>query len=143
MENNEIIIASIISLITGIVSSWIFWSYRRGREKKIKQKIVNLEYKEKLIDSISNGYQNLLRHVFKSLTISLFLVFGSITAILAVKVFPVPAFIIYTVWALSISMFAVATSVCLSTYNEIVSLSDIKQAKLKINKQKEKLESKL
>lgn len=143
MENGEIILACIISLVFGFAGSWLVWFNQRGREKKIRQKIAEIEYKEKLIDSISSGYQNLLRHAFKSLCFSLFLVFSSGAAILAIQFISVPEFFVKIIWGISIPMWAAAAGLCFSTFNEIASLNNIELAKNKLSDKKKALQEKL
>tara|TARA_R110001599_G_scaffold350254_2_gene580031 strand:+ start:13977 stop:14408 length:432 start_codon:yes stop_codon:yes gene_type:complete len=143
MESNEIIIASIISLVFGFIAGWMVLVNQKAREKKIRKKIAEIEYQEKLIESISNGYKNLLRHAFKSISISLFLVFSSTTAIIALKVIPFPPFMEQLIWTISLTMWGIAAAICLSTFNEIASLNDLDKTKEKLNNKKEKLESKL
>jgi hypothetical protein len=143
MNSVEIILACLISLVFGFAASWLFWFNQRGREKRIRQKIAEIEYKEKLLDSIGNGYKNLLRHAFKSIAFSLFLVFSSVTLILALKLIPMPEFFVKFIWSMSVPMWGAAAAICLSTFNEIASLNNLDLAKSKLRKQKEKLEEKL
>lgn|SRR5690554_6295483 len=145
MESSEIILACVISVVFGFAASWLFGLNQRSRGKKINEKIRELEYKEKLIDSIGNGYKSLIQHGFRAISFSLFLVFSSVTAILAIKVFPYPlpkAAEIF-VWSMSVPAWGAAAAICLSVFNDISSLKDIDAAKMRLRDKRAKLEKKL
>ena len=139
MEGNEILLACAISLACGFGSCWLFFHNQRNREKKIRQKIANLDYQEKLLNNINNGYKNLLRHAFKTISFSFFLVFTSTASIFLVEYFPFPKFVVNFVWLFSCSMWSAAGIVNLLLFKNLVELNNVKGATRKIAIKREKL----
>ncbi|EGN75177.1 hypothetical protein A28LD_1192 [Idiomarina sp. A28L] len=143
MDTQVSIVTLIIAIITSFFGSLIFFYYVRGREKKIRQRIAELDYEEKFLEKISRGNVELLRSAFRSLSFALFLVFSSGAALQAVAIIPLPQILAENIRFFSVAMWGAAAAICLSYFRSLVKLGDLGKAREKLRKKREKLEGKL
>lgn len=143
MDAQVSIVTLIFAVITSFFGSLLFFYYVRGREKKIRQRIAELDYEEKFLEKISKGNVELLRSAFRSLSSALFLVFASGAALQVVAIMPFPQILVENIRLISVAMWGAAAAICFSYFRSLVKLSDLGKAKEKLRKKRGKLEGKL
>jgi hypothetical protein len=143
MDAQVSVLTLIIAIVTSFVGSLLFFYYIRGREKKIRQKIAELEYEEQFLDKISKGNVELLRSAFRNFSFALFLVFASGAALQAVEVLPMPRILEENIKFSSVAMWGAAAGVCFSYFRSLVKLRDLGATKEQLRQKRAKLEGKL
>ncbi|MDH1054668.1 hypothetical protein [Aquipseudomonas alcaligenes] len=133
----------IFSVFTSFLGSLAFFWYLRGREKRIKSAIAELQFEEQFIEKISKGNVELIRSGFRVFSLAFFVVFMSGAMVLATKIFPFPSFLEGFVYIFSVGAWSAAAAGCFSYFKSLTRLSDVKQAKEKLAEKRQKLEAKL
>lgn len=143
MDQQFSLFALIFSVLTSFLGSLAFFWYLRGREKRIKSAIAELEYEEQFIDKISKGNVELIRSGFRMLSLTLFIVLLSGTMILSTNLFPFPDVLERIIYSFSVAAWAIATAGCFSYFKSLTRLNNVKLAKEKLAKKRQELEAKL
>ena len=143
MDQQFSLLSMIFAVSTSFVGSLVFFWYLRGREKRIKTKIAEIQYEEEFLDKIKAGNIELIRSGFRTICFSLFLVFTSVALLLADKFLPWPQVISHSILGFSIAMWGAAAAINFSYFRSLVRLHDVKESKKKLAEKREKLGSKL
>lgn len=143
MEDSSIISNVIIGIISSVLGAIAYAIITDHRQKKIKQKIEELDYEEKFLERISKGNIELLRSSFSLLffCLGLFGVAGGI--ILISTAFKFPEFIKYNALVLGATSMFAAGLLSFSHYLSLIKLKNLPKAKSKIDQRRKKLSSKL
>lgn len=136
---------TLVSVVTSLFASALFWKYLRSREKRIAAQINGVEYQQELLDGISKGYQNLIRYAFRRLAIGLCVVCVAIGMLLIVHSLPwdlTPSFY-RGIYAIS-GVFLIASAVTFyEVYKNILSLNNLDKVNDQLNEKKEKIKNKM
>lgn len=143
MEQQFSLLAMVLAVVTSFIGSLFFFWYLRGREKRIKTKIAEIQYEEEFLDKIKSGNIELIRSGFRTISFSLFLVFSSIAALLGDKFLVLPQLLSHNILGFSVAMWGAAAAMNYSFFRSLIRLHDVKAAKKKLSEKKEHLESKL
>lgn len=133
----------IFSVFTSFLGSLTFFWYLRGREKRIKSAIAELEFEEQFIDKISKGNVELIRSGFRVFSLSFFMIFLSGGMVLSTNLFPFPEPLERFVYLFSVGAWAAASAGCFSYFKSLARLNNVKSAKEKLSEKRQKLEAKL
>lgn len=143
MDQQVSLLTLIIAVATSFLGSLAFFWYIRGREKRIKAKIAELQYEEEFLDKIKKGNIELIRSSFRAISFSLFLVFSSGSFLLSIKLIPFPDLLITNIVFFSVAMWAAAAATCLHHFRSLVRLNNVNEAKEKLSEKRRKLQEKL
>ncbi|MDO9619088.1 MAG: hypothetical protein Q7J43_15590 [Pseudomonas sp.] len=143
MDQQFSLFALIFSVLTSFLGSLAFFWYLRGREKRIKSAIAELEYEEQFIDKISRGNVELIRSGFRVLSLALFIVLLSGSMVLSTKLFPFSDVLERIIYMFAVAAWAAAAAGCFSYFKSLARLNNVKLAKEKLAEKRQKLEAKL
>lgn len=143
MEQQFSLFTMIFAVSTSFLGSLAFFWYLRGREKRIKTKIAELQFEEEFLDKIKAGNIELIRSGFRTICFSLFLVFSSVALLLVDRFIPWPQVISHNILGFSIAMWAAAAATNLSYFRSLLRLNNVNASKKKLAEKREKLKSKL
>ncbi|WGK62274.1 hypothetical protein QAO71_03290 [Halopseudomonas sp. SMJS2] len=133
----------VISVFTSFLGSLVFAWYLRGREKRIKSAIAELEFEEKFIDKIGKGNIELIRSGFRVFSLSLFIVLLSGSLVLATNLIPFPAPLEKFVYMFAVGAWGAASAGCFSYFKSLSRLKNVKTAKEELAGKRQKLEARL
>lgn len=133
----------IFSVFTSFLGSLAFFLYLRGREKRIKAAIAELEYEEQFIDKISKGNVELIRSGFRVLSLTLFIVLLSGSMVLSTNLFQLPEALERIVYMFAVAAWAAAAAGCFSYFKSLARLKNVKLAKERFAEKRQRLEAKL
>ncbi|MGK9067184.1 hypothetical protein [Stutzerimonas chloritidismutans] len=133
----------IFSVVTSFLGSLAFFWYLRGRDRRIKSAIAELEYEEQFIEKISKGNVELIRSGFRVLSLTLFIVLLSGAMVISTNLFPYPEPLERTIYLFAVGAWAAAAAGCLSYFKSLARLNNVKLAKEKLAEKRQKLEAKL
>jgi len=143
MDQQVSILTLFVAVATSFIGSLFFFWYSRGREKRIKAKIAELQFEDEFLDKLKKGNVHLIRSGFKVISFSLFLIFSSGAALFAAKIIPVSDVLFKNILIVVIGMWALAAAICFSLFRSLVRLHDVQGFKEKNAAKLQKLESKL
>ena len=144
MEQQVSLLTLIVSVATSFIASLLFFWYQKGREKRIKSKIAELNFEEEYLEKIKKGNVELIRSCFKQMfLIRLFLVFSSVSLFL-ISYFSTDSKLFQVIAGyIMMGAFGGAAGGCFYQFKTLLDLSDVPAAKARINFKKDKLISKL
>lgn len=135
--------ALVLAVLTSFAGSLAFFWYLRGREKRIKSAIAELEFEEKFIEKISKGNVELIRSGFRTFSLSLSIILLSGAMLFSTKTFQYPELLEKFFYFFALSAWCAASAGCFSYFKSLSRLSDVKAAKEKLAEKRQKLEAKL
>ena len=143
MQINDVALGLILGIAGSIIATAICATYLKKRQQNIRRKIEELDYEEKFIEKISKGNVELIRSGFRVFSLCLFMVFSSGAAVLATNLFPFPKPLEMLIYFFAVGAWAASAGGCLSYFQSLKSLSNVKEAKEKLSNKRQKLSSKL
>lgn len=136
-----------ITIITGIISSILgalaYAKITNRQQKKLKQKIEELDYEEKFLEKISKGNIELLRSSFKVLFVTLGMTLVSAGFIMLSMGLNLPNFIQYNILLIGSSAVAAAGFIAFAHAKNLIKLNDIQKSKKQIEEKRQKIREKL
>lgn len=133
----------VFSVVTSFVASLVFFWYVRGRERRIKSAILELQFEEQFIEKISKGNVELIRSGFRVITLSLSAVFLSGAMVFLAKAFLLPELMEKFFYVFAVAAWSAAAAGCISYFKSLARLGDVKAAKEKLAEKRKRLEGKL
>lgn len=143
MEISDIALGLILGVTGSLIATAICAKYLKKRQQNIRRKIEELDYEEKFIERISKGNVELIRSGFRVFSLCLFIVISSGAAVLATNLFPFPESIEMIIYIVAIGAWCASAGGCLSYFQSLRSLNDVKAAKEKISNKRQQLSRKL
>ena len=143
MDQQFSLFALIFSVLTSFLGSLAFFWYLRGREKRIKSAIAELNFEEQFIDKISKGNVELIRSGFRVISLTLFIVLLSGAMVLSTYLLPFPETLEKIIYMFAVAAWFAAAAGCFSYFKSLSRLNNVKLAKEKIAEKRQKLEAKL
>lgn len=143
MDLSSLPVTIIIGVISSVLGAIAYAKYTSRTQKKIMQKIVELDYEERFLEKISKGNVELLRSSFKTLFIILGITLISISLIVLSIGFNLPNIAQYNILMITSSAIAVAGFVAFSQAKSLMKLSNLQKAKKQIEEKRQKLKAKL
>lgn len=143
MELSNLTITIITGVISSVLGAIVYAKYSGRQQRKIQQKIEELDYEEKFLDKISKGNIELLRSSFKVLFIVLGLTFISISVILFSIAIKLPELIQYNLMMIGFGAIGASAILALRQAKSLMQLNDLPKAKKQIDAKRKKLKDKL
>jgi H+/gluconate symporter-like permease len=133
----------LISITTSIFGGLIVAYLLKYRDNKIKQQIEELDSHEEYLEKLSKGNIKLLRSSLGLLFVLLFLFSFAAITFLINTTFDLNPMIELSLFSLSISALAICAALCFYQAQAIGQSGDLRSAKEKIQKKRDKLVSKI
>jgi H+/gluconate symporter-like permease len=133
----------LISIVTSILGGLIVAYLLKYRDNKIKQQIEELDSHEEYLEKLSKGNLKLLRSSLALIFILLFLFSFAAIIFLINTAFDLNPMVELLLYSVSIGALAMCATLCAFQAKAIGQSGDLKSAKARIQKKRDKLASKI